>query len=107
MERRGFLRFSVNLEIRYRILESLKSYKATVTEDMCERGIRITLPEYIEPGTMLELTIRVPNESKPISAIGRIIWIRKDLFGGFFSAGIHLVHIKERDKQRFYRYAIF
>ena len=106
MEKRAFLRFSVDLEVRYRILESLKSYKATLTEDMCERGIKITLPEYIEPGTMLELTIRVPNESRPISAVGRIIWIKKDLLEDFFSAGIHLVYIKEKDKQRFFKYAI-
>lgn len=107
MEKRAFLRFSINLDVRYRILESLKAYKSTLTEDMCERGVKITLPEYIEPGTMLELTIKVPYESRPISAVGRIIWIKKDLLEEFFSAGIHLVHIKEKDKQRFYKYAIF
>ncbi|MBM3246453.1 MAG: PilZ domain-containing protein [Candidatus Omnitrophica bacterium] len=107
MERRAFLRFNVNLEVRYRILESLKNYKLTATEDMSERGIKITLPEYIEPGSMLELTIKVPQDSHPIGAIGRLIWIKKDLLEEFFTAGIHLVHIKEKDKQRFYKYAIF
>lgn len=107
MEKRAFLRFNVNLEVRYRILESLKPYKNTVTEDMCERGIRISVPEYIEPGTMLELTIKVPYESKPISAVGRIIWIKKALLEDSFFAGIHLVYIKEADKQKFYKYAVF
>lgn len=107
MEKRAFLRFSVNLEVRYRILESLSSYKSTSTEDMCERGIKITLPEYIEPGTMLELTIKVPYDHKPINAIGKIIWIKKDLLEEFFSAGVHLVYRKEKDKRRFYNTLFF
>jgi hypothetical protein len=107
MEKRAFLRFDINLAVRYRILESLKSYEVTDTQDMCEKGIKINLPEYIEPGTMLELTIRVPNDPHSINAIGKIVWIKKDLLEELFSAGIHLVHIKEKDKERFYKYAIF
>lgn len=106
MEKRKFFRFNVNLPVRYRILESLQLYKITSTEDMCERGIKIILPEYIEPGTFLELTVKMLDEPYPIKAIGRVVWVKKDAGEKFFNTGLYLVYITEKDKQKFYKYAL-
>jgi len=105
-DKRKYFRFNVELAVHYRQLESLKAYKLTCTEDMSERGIRITLPEYFEPGTLLELTIDIPHEEHGITAIGRIIWVKKDLLMQVFTVGLALVHIKETDKTLFYKYAL-
>lgn len=107
MDRRKYFRFNVELKVRYRQLESLKAYKLTRTEDMSEMGIRITLPEYFEPGTLLELTIKIPHEEHPITAIGRIIWVKKDSLLQVFTMGLALAHIEETDKALFYKYALF
>ena len=106
MDKRKFVRFNVDLPVRYRVLESLGPYKITSTEDMCENGIRINLPEYFEPGTILELTINIPDQSRPIATIGRIVWVKKDLFSDAYTSGLSLVHIKELDKEKFYQYAL-
>ena len=100
------MRFDINLDVRYRVLESLAPYRNTSTEDMCEKGIRINLPEYLEPETRLELTIRIPGETHPVTAIGRVVWIKKDLFGTFFTTGIQLVYITKKNRERFYKYAL-
>ena len=104
-ERRRYRRFNVNLEVEYRLLESLQPYQTTSTEDTCEEGIKINLPEYIEPDTRLELIIRIPQEPEPIMVIGRVVWVKKNSLDNSFTTGIHLVHIKEEDKQRFYQNA--
>jgi len=106
MERRKFVRLNVELEVEYRILESLKDFKITQTEDVSEGGIRIMLPEKIEPRTHLEIAIKIPNESKPVFAIGRVVWTKSDVFGGVHMTGIQLVHIKQKDRERLYKYAV-
>ena len=106
MNKRIFYRFNLALDVRYRILESLKPYEMTATQDMCESGIRINLPEQIEPETRLELTIKIPGETRPLMAIGRVVWVKKDALESNFATGIHLVYIKEKDRQRFYKYAV-
>jgi c-di-GMP-binding flagellar brake protein YcgR len=105
MDRRKYFRFNVELEVQYRQLESLRAHKLTCTENMSERGIRISLPEYFEPGTFLELSIRIPHEAHSITAIGRIIWVKKDSVMQVFTTGMALAHIEETDKALFYKYA--
>lgn len=105
-DKRKYFRFNVELEVRYRQLESLKPCKLTFTEDMSEKGIRIALPEYFEPGTILELTIKIPHQEHPIIAIGRVIWIKKDSLIRVFTLGLALAHIEEADKALFYKYAL-
>lgn len=106
MNRRRYYRFSVNLEVKYRILESLKDYQGSLTEDMCEEGIRINLPEFIKPDTRLELVVKIPGESRPLAAIGRVAWIKKAVLSDFYTAGINFLHINARNKERFYKYAL-
>ena len=106
MDRRRYFRFNVELEVRYRQLESLAPYKLSCSEDMSEKGIRITLPEYFQPGTLLELTIIIPHEEHPIKAIGRVIWVRKDSLLQTFTVGLALALIEETDKTLFYKYAL-
>ena len=105
IEKREFPRLKANLEVQYRILESLSPHQITTTEDICEKGIRINLPGYIEPKTHLELTINIPDEPEPIKVIGRVVWVKKALDKKSFATGIHLVHIEEKDKEKFYKYA--
>ena len=105
MDRREYLRFNVNLDVQYRILESLKPYKISLSEDASEKGIKMNLGEYIAPDTRLELIIKLPGESHPIMVIGRVVWVKKDLFNRFFTTGIHIMHVDEKNRQRFYQYA--
>lgn len=106
MDKRKYFRFNIDLEVEYRVLESLQPYKLTCTEDMSEKGIRISLPEYLEKGTLLELTIKIPHELHPIIAIGKIAWLKKDTLFNIYTFGIDLVHIKATDKALFYKYAL-
>ena len=105
MEKREYHRFNTNLVVRYRILESLKLYDIASSEDMSEKGIKIKIPDYIEPNTRLELIIKIPGDPPYIMVLGKVVWTKKDESGSFYTTGIHIVHIKEEDKQRFYKCA--
>lgn len=106
MNKRNFQRFDVRASVNYRVLESLAIPKATQAEDMSEAGIRINLPEYIEPETRLELTICIPSGVQPIMAIGRVVWVKHGSLNKQFATGIQLTYIREEDKKRFYQYAL-
>lgn len=106
MNKRNFQRFNLRASVKYRVLESLSAPEATQTEDMSEAGIRINLPEYIEPETRLELTIRIPSQSQPILAIGRVVWVKPKPLNKQFTTGIQLTYIREEYKKRFYQYAL-
>ena len=106
MNKRNFQRFDVRASVNYRKLESLATPRVTQTEDMSEAGIRINLPEYIEPETRLELTIRIPSGARPIMAIGRVVWVKPGQLNKQFTTGIQLTYIREEDKKRFYQYAL-
>lgn len=105
MERRRYRRFSLNLKVEFRVLESLKPYKISATEDASEAGIRIGLPEYIEPNTRLELILKIPGEPKPMMVLGRVAWVKKESGERFFITGIHIVHMKDEDRKKLYHYA--
>lgn len=106
MDRRKYFRFTVEFEVQYRQLESLRAHKISSTENMSERGIRITISEYFQPGTLLELSIKFPHEAHTIKAIGKIIWIKKDTLMQVYTAGLSLAHIEEIDKALFYKHAL-
>ena len=106
MDKRKFQRFNLGVLVRYRRLESLTTPKLSQTEDMSEAGIRLTLPEYIEPETRLELTIHIPSQERPIMTIGRVVWVKSEPFNKRFTTGIQLTYIREKDKERFYQFAL-
>jgi len=106
MNKRAYYRFNVNLEVRYRILESLKEYKGASSENVSERGVMISLPEYLEPNTRVELIIKIPEEAKSIITIGRIVWIKKAMIGDFYNAGLHFVHLPNACREKLYKYAL-
>jgi len=94
------------LRTAYRVLESLGEHEVTVTKDVSENGIRLPLADEVLPGTRLELAVTVPGEQEPIHAIGRIVWVRLDKRTRLYDTGIHLVHIKQVDRERLYRFAL-
>ncbi|MBI2870972.1 MAG: PilZ domain-containing protein [Candidatus Omnitrophica bacterium] len=105
-DRREYPRLDVSLRVSYRILESLGEHEQTVTQDVSERGVRIPLQEGLEEGTRLELAIYIPRDPEPVYAIGKVVWSRGNSGTQLFETGIHLVHIKQDDQDRLYKFAL-
>jgi len=104
LERRRFVRFDIPADINYRILESLSKHTPSYTKNISEKGIRIALPDKIEPGTNIELTVTFKGDPQPISCFGRVAWIKKRPNSSGFDAGVELTYIKEEDKKRFMKH---
>lgn len=106
MEKREFVRLNVELEVAYRVIGSMRDLAGTRTEDASEGGIRVMFPEKVQPDTRLEISIKIPGEEKPVFAVGKVVWVRPDIFGGVYMTGIQFVHIKQADRQRLYKYVV-
>ena len=74
-ERRKFSRINANFVVSYRILEEIDNYDISQTKNICIGGMLLTTNVPFEPGTRLNLEIRVPfNSNKdPINIVGRVI----------------------------------
>ncbi|MCM8824320.1 MAG: PilZ domain-containing protein [Candidatus Omnitrophica bacterium] len=106
-ERRRFLRLNVSVCVEYSILGE-EEVKSDFTHDIGGGGIcLIVYDNIIEENTILKLSIHLPDDTKPIKALGRVVWqraipstvLRYDL-------GIEFIEISPEDRQRISEYVI-
>ena len=99
IDKRRFLRvvFPFTIHIFMPNLLAISAY----TEDISEGGVRVTIKEKIDAGSVIDLEIFVREE--PLRAKGRVIWVKErasDLIEGelFFDIGIEFQDISQDDR---------
>lgn len=112
-ERRRYIRLDTHLKINYRILQQSPAPTPTETLDIGGGGIRLFLNEPLKVGTLLELEIFFPGESKAVHCQGKLVWVeefsiyqgtkeeRKELEGG-----IEFTNISPEEQDRIIKYVI-
>ena len=70
-ERRSTDRLNLTLEVKY---EFDGRVKVSQSKDISEKGIRLLLGERIEKDSPIIITIRLPNQHRPIRAAGWVVW---------------------------------
>ncbi|MFH1772532.1 MAG: PilZ domain-containing protein [Candidatus Omnitrophota bacterium] len=93
IERRKFVRIESSIKVTYRILEKAAQDKAAISRNISAGGIRMIFGEYIEPGAKLELKVFLPNELKPLTVIGEVVWQSsiKGASGNMMDTGIKYI----------------
>lgn len=100
-ERRRYPRIASSLLTDYSIGDD-PLYSKGVTQNISQGGICLNLCQEIEVGATLKLDIYLPDISEPVTAIGKLVWIREtpgreyayeagikfDLFGPSFQINI-------------------
>ena len=77
-ERRRFVRFSDEINIRYNFLGKSYDPHYSKTTNISSRGICILTYERLRDNGYLDLEMEVPNMTRPIKIIGQVVWT-KDL----------------------------
>ncbi|MBI1952883.1 MAG: PilZ domain-containing protein [Candidatus Omnitrophica bacterium] len=73
-ERRIAPRFRVDWPIQYERVEGDSQLAAT--RDVSQTGIGLIVRERLEAGSLLRLALTLPDEARPISLTGRVMWAR-------------------------------
>lgn len=107
-ERRKYSRVGAVLEIRYKAEDEFKNGTCT-SLDISIGGIGLGLQEKINPGTILELEIRLPDTPYPLFVKGRLIWCFKapEAEEGAiiaYRAGITFTEVSDAAKKRLQDY---
>lgn len=92
-ERRRYVRVNKSVSLKYRVITgALKT--VSQTEDISEGGMRLPTFQKVEPGTILELKVRLSRYKKPIVVVGKVVWCRPRRDRDFrFLVGIRFTRI--------------
>ncbi|MDI9499722.1 MAG: PilZ domain-containing protein [Acetivibrionales bacterium] len=112
IQRRSFFRLDCYLDVKYRVLRSLKDrnnseipFRKTITSDMSGGGIRILLDERLEPGTYVECELFGENNQK-IRFFGKIVRFERTGDAGRYryATGVAYVDIDEKEREAVIKY---
>ena len=106
VDKRRYPRIKKTLIVNFRTLDSLSSHKISNTIDISLGGFKMdianadNLPKINQ---VIEITLQ-NNQDSPITAIGKVIWLRKKQDQQGFEVGVMLTYVKNQDKERFMKY---
>lgn len=105
-ERRKFKRFDAYMGVKYALQEGVPKTAIGLSRDLCREGIKLSTNEKLPTGTLVEMEIDIPDDPKPVSGTGEIMWTHKsrDEERGF-DVGVKFVSIDPVDKFRVLDYA--
>lgn len=103
-EKRKYLRLNNALEIEYTMPNSDKKYSAT-TKDISAVGLRISTPQKLEEGSIIEVTLKLPNTQSAVHVSGHVAWSKKPTpEDKLFESGVEFSKIEEDNKNTFLKY---
>jgi len=95
-ERRGGLRLKVGIPIEY---QSLGLWQESATFNLSSWGVFIRTSAPFEPGENVILRFRLPEQTQPIRAMGRVVWSNTDP-GKWGGTGMGIQFLDLRTEQR-------
>ncbi|MBD3426870.1 MAG: hypothetical protein GF409_06525 [Candidatus Omnitrophica bacterium] len=100
-EKRKYPRVSTHIPVRYRKLGEPEGQMRTntITKNISEGGIRFGAPEFISRACRLVLELDIPMINKPVKAISKVAWIRKDGERADYEVGNQFLEISRKDKE--------
>jgi len=109
-EHRHFKRFDTYVRVHYKQHDDHKGdrieEKIGLSGDLSRGGLKVYSDEKMAIGSLLDLTIEIPDDPKPISATGEIVWCHKahDKTARY-SFGAHFIGLNAVDRFRVLDYA--
>lgn len=104
-ERREYIRLSETLKIVYKVIAPAGGQEGSFTEDISGGGIRFSLGHHLKLGTVLELSLHLPEQNKPIVTTGEVVWMReKNDIKLPYTVGIKFIKIDPFDRGKILNY---
>jgi c-di-GMP-binding flagellar brake protein YcgR len=107
-ERRKYVRLGASVKIRYTILPSGSTAPETYSKDLSLGGIRIEIRDQIQPKTMLDLELMLPNEEEWLKTKGEVVWQEQVIKKGkvLNETGIRFLEMDIKDKIKLNQYLL-
>ncbi len=108
-ERRKFVRLNLLVDIIYHRHQELKKEKISLIKNISTGGICLIVYEELNESEVLDLEIYPPEDTVPIKAVGRVVWVKEFIIGDpakgrRFDVGIEFIKIDENDINRVNKY---
>ena len=109
-EQRRFIRVTSRLAAVVKIVKTGKVRRA-LTRDISAGGICVVTEELLEPGTALEVEVKLPDREAPITFLGEVSWSRpigpppKSYQTPTSEAGVKFVSIDPKEQDLIMLYA--
>ncbi|MFH1478752.1 MAG: PilZ domain-containing protein [Candidatus Omnitrophota bacterium] len=103
-ERRRFIRFKDDINIRYNVLPKKSNTSPSKSIDISQGGLCLLTYEKLRERSSLQLELDVPGQAKPLIVKGQVMWTRTlqshDKEGRrLFYAGIKFYKVNPKNKQ--------
>jgi len=104
-ERRASIRVDTVLKTRYSVEKKPNQKKDSLSKNISMGGILIELSEKLAAPTLLLLEIFLPDDEKPVTAQGEVVWVKDiqktDKSGRrIFDTGIKFVSMDSQNKDK-------
>ncbi|MDD5488943.1 MAG: PilZ domain-containing protein [Candidatus Omnitrophica bacterium] len=105
-EQRRCSRVKMNLPLRYHSLKDGAGVvgSASITRNVSSGGIRFRTAEFVSMACRLILELDIPMLAKPVKAISRVAWIKKNETGNDYEVGNQFLEMSKNDKELFLKY---
>lgn len=105
-ERRRYVRLNIPLEVSY-IPEGKEGRRLkSITKNISPNGARFVIEDKLPKGAILDLEIKIPTRTEPISIKAKVIWTKEEVEKGknIYDAGLEFVQISKENKSLFFQY---
>jgi c-di-GMP-binding flagellar brake protein YcgR len=109
VEKRQFVRLNLLADITYTRRASSANEKISLTRNISKGGICFIAYEKLNEGEMLDLSIFIPEQEKPIAATGKIAWIKEFIIGDpekgkRYDVGIEFIKVSDGELAKIDKY---
>jgi c-di-GMP-binding flagellar brake protein YcgR len=105
-ERRKFKRFDAFMNVHYRAQETKGGDGSGLSKDLSREGLKINTNHSLPAGSLLDLEIHVPDDTRPVRTTGKVLWTRPgNGEENGFDHGVSFLMIDPVDKFRVLDYA--
>ncbi len=106
-ERRKYPRFELNVDARYRVMDSEEIFRLGTARNISAEGICFDSQEELKVGVYVELEVDLEDKEPPVHIVGEIRWssqILSDSKKKTCRNGVKIVNIPVSDENRFLKY---
>ncbi|MFC1631327.1 PilZ domain-containing protein [Candidatus Omnitrophota bacterium] len=100
-EHRKSPRVRTDFGVKYKVKGSASAPTKAVSVNIGEGGIMLKTSKKLLPGSIVQLTIVLPNPYTTIKTQGRVTFVLNNYWGGYpaYRCGVAFVKLKQKDRQ--------
>jgi c-di-GMP-binding flagellar brake protein YcgR len=108
-EKRKFERLNILTDVSFTREDSPDARALSVTKNISAGGVCFIAYEQPQEGDLLNLKIYLPEQSKPVIALGKVAWVREFVIGDpvegrRFDVGVEFIKISDEDFNKIQKY---